>query len=341
MPRGKLARVYLLLGEEEFTRELWIQSLIERVLEPGSRDFNLEVRHAGQLNAEELDSALNTPPLLADRRVVVLRDVTSLKKGPRHVLDRYLEAPADNTVLLLVEPGLLPRTEKTLPERCEVVEFGRLDERALQKWVEQYVEKTLEARIDPAAAKLLVSVVGNEMSDLASELDKLTSYSGAGTIDVEAVEDLVGVRHGETLAELIDAIAARDASRSLTLLGPVLSQPKTTGVSILLALTTQILAMAHVRALMDEGVPAGRLQSLMWEFLPAGRGMMVRPWKEAVPAFVRAAAPWTSAELAAACETLLRTDMSLKDTKSSSDEQILSTAILELCARRKAAPSKR
>jgi DNA polymerase III delta subunit len=159
---------------------------------------------------------------------------------------------------------------------------------------------------------------------------------------VSAVEDLVGVRHGETLGDLLDAISVRDADKALRLLGHVLSQPRTTGVSVLLSLTTQTLALAYARALVDEGASASRLYDPLMEFLKSGKGVMTgRPWGEAVQSWVRAAGSWTSSELAAACETLLRADISLKDTRASSDEQVLATVILELCARRKSVPSKR
>ncbi len=339
---GNLECVYLLHGEEEFNKESKIQKLIETALDASERDFNLDVRYAGDLNAEVLDSVLNTPPLLANRRVVVIRDVTAMKKGARQILERYLASPAQDLLLILVESGPLAKSEKTLPTMCSVVEFPRLARKDLEKWVEQYAGSggTGGARITQEAAKLLLDVVGDDMGELASELDKLASYSANNTIDVSAVEDLVGVRHGETVGDLLDAIAFRDLNRALSLLGHVLSQSRTTGVSLVLALTTQTLGLAYARALLDEGVPTSRLYKALFDFLSAGKGLTARPWGEAVNCWARAAGLWTSSELQDACEMLLRADISLKDTRSSSDEQLLTSLILELCAREKPATSK-
>jgi len=335
-----LEPVYLLYGEEEFNKESNVQKLIDATLEASERDFNLDVRYAGDLTAETLDSVLNTPPLLASRRAVVIREISSMKKGARLILDRYLEAPAPDLLLILVENGPISKTEKTLPSRCSVVEFPRLARPDLQKWVEHY-SASRGARIMPDAARLLMDVVGDDMGELASELEKLANYSTNDSINVGAVEDLVGVRYGETLGDLLDAIAVRNVNRALGLLGHVLGQSRTTGVSILLALTTQTLGLAYARALMDEGVPAARLYNALFDFLSAGKGMTARPWKEAVKSWLNAASSWTGPELAAACEVLLRADISLKDTRSSSDEQRLTSLILELCARDQSVPAKR
>jgi DNA polymerase-3 subunit delta len=140
------------------------------------------------------------------------------------------------------------------------------------------------------------------------------------------------VRHGETVADLLDAIGWRDAGKSLGLLPHVLSQPRNTAVSLLLALTTQTMGIAYARALLDEGVPSSRLTTMLFDFLKAGKGgVTARPWGEAVSAWVRASGKWTSNELDAACDALLRTDILLKETRVSSDEQILTSLILEIC----------
>src|SRR5262245_8856049 len=124
---GKLENVYLLHGEEEFLKESKLQKMIDVALDPSARGFNLEVRSGLNLDARMLDALLSTPPLLADRRVLVIREVSELKKNARAVLERYLTVPAPDLLLILVERGLLGKTETSLASLCAVVEFGRLE----------------------------------------------------------------------------------------------------------------------------------------------------------------------------------------------------------------------
>src|SRR5258705_1502999 len=86
--------VYYLFGEDDFLKDSRSRDLIEAAVDPSTRDFNLEVRRAGELDAEGLDALLGTPPMLAERRVVAVRDLDKLKQGARAVLDRHLKRPA-------------------------------------------------------------------------------------------------------------------------------------------------------------------------------------------------------------------------------------------------------
>src|SRR6266699_730796 len=72
---------------------------------PDARDFNLAQRSAADLDPESFHSLVNTPPLLAAARVVVLRGIEDVRKTSkvRQALVRYLQAPNPTTLLILVQ----------------------------------------------------------------------------------------------------------------------------------------------------------------------------------------------------------------------------------------------
>src|SRR5512146_2973350 len=113
--------VYYLHGEDDYLKEDTLRRVIDAAVDPSTRDFNLEVRRATELDAETLGSLLDTPPMMADRRVVVLRDVAALKKDARAMLDRYLKSPASDLVLLLVAPAG-SKSDKTLESKSVPVD---------------------------------------------------------------------------------------------------------------------------------------------------------------------------------------------------------------------------
>ena len=99
--------------------------------------------------------------------------------------------------------------------------------------------------ITPDAADLLHGAVGNDLYQLVTELDKLASYTNGGAITEAAVADIVGIRRGETLSDLLDAILERNTAKAVALVPHILTQPKTTAVSVaVMALSTQMLAVA-------------------------------------------------------------------------------------------------
>jgi DNA polymerase-3 subunit delta len=321
--------VYYLFGDDDFQKEGASRDLVEAAVDPSTRDFNLEIRRASELDAEGLDALLSTPPMLAERRVVVLRDVDKLKKGARALLERYLTRPAHDTVLILVAPAGA-KADKALSERATAVEFAPLTGDRLPKWIVHHAKTALGRDITPEAVTLLAEAVGNDLAQLAVELEKLTSYSN-DTIDEHAVSDVVGVRRGESLGDLLDAVAAKDARAALGLIPIVMQLPKTTAVSIIMALTTQTLAIAYAEAALASGVSQRNLFAELMTLLKETGAYPGRPWGEAVTSWAKHTSRWTGAELDRALAALLSADAAIKETRLSTPEQLLTTLVLALC----------
>lgn len=321
--------VYYFFGDDDFLKEAKTRELVDAAVDPSTRDFNLELRRGAEIDAETLDALLGTPPMLAERRVVVLRDVDKLKKDARMVLLRYLDRPAPDVVLVLVSPAGV-KSDKLVADRSTAVEFAPLTGDRLPKWVAYHAETALGRRITSDAASLLVEAVGADLAQLAVELEKLASYT-TETIDERAVSEVVGVRRGESLGDLLDAVAAKEASAALALLPGVLQQPKTSAVSIVMFLTTQVLAMSYGVAARESGTPSRALFNEYMALLKESGAFPGRPWGEAVTAWSRNTDRWTSASVDAALAALLDADAALKETKLSSDEQILTSLVLALC----------
>ena len=328
--------VYVLFGDDEFRKDGAVRDLVAAAVDPSTRDFNLELRRGGDLSAEMLDALLGTPPMLAERRVVVIRDVDKLKKEARAMLGRYVARPASDLLLVLVAPAGA-KLDKELSQRGVAVEFEPLTGDRLPRWVSYHVEHVLGRVITPEAVALLIEAAGPDLTQLALELEKLASYTSE-TIDERAVGEVVGIRRGESLGDLLDAVAARDVASALALLPGVLQQPKTTAVSIVMNLTTQTLALAYGVAARERGTPPRALYNEYMTLLRESGAFPGRPWGEAVNAWTKYTDRWGAAELDDALAALLQTDAALKETRLSSPEQLLTTLVLRLCS---ADPSRR
>jgi len=324
------ASAYYFHGDDEFLKDEMIRQIIDTAVDPATRDFNLDLRRGGDIDGESLLSLLSTPPMMADRRLVVVRDVQGLKKDARTALDRYLASPTPDVVALLIAPAGA-KVDAALSTQASTVAFEPLTGDRVPKWVVHHVDTVLHSTITPPAVDLLISAVGNDLPQLAAELDKLVSYANGAAIDDEAVSAIVGVRRGETLGDLLDRVLAHDAPGALAVIDHVLAQPKTTAVSIVMALTTQMMAVAWARAARDRGVPAAGIERELFGLLKESSPYTGRPWGEAVSAWSRAIQAWRQPELDAAIDALLAADYALKESRLSSDEQIIASLVLTLC----------
>lgn len=331
LKRRSFDGAYYISGEDDYQKDDAVGQLLEAALDIQSRDFNLDNRRAADLDAETLGILLSTPPMMAERRVVVVRDIAGLKKDARKVLDRYLKNPAPDLLLIMTATGGT-KADATLSASATALNFDPLTGDQIPKWIAHHAGTELGAGITESAVELLQAAVGSDLYQLASELDKLASYVQGGEIDEDAVTAIVGVRRGETQADLLDAIADRSMSRALELIPHILAQPKTTGVSIVMVLSTQMLAISWGRARLDEGVSRGRLAKEYFDLLKETGAFPGRSWGSATAVWARAAERWGRDALDRALDVLLEADVALKESRVSSEEQLLATVVLSLCA---------
>ena len=195
-------------------------------------------------------------------------------------------------------------------------------------------------RSPSGAITLLQEAAGTELAQLKIELDKLVAFTGGGTINEAAISAVVGVRPGETLGDLLDAVARRDATAALAMLPAVLQQPKSGGVPIVLALTVQTLGIGWAQAARERGASPSRLNGDLFNLLKETGAYPWRAWGEFASTCARAADVWSSRNVDEALAALLEADVNLKTTRLSSDEQLVSNLVLALCgvtSRRRAA----
>ena len=330
---GPFEPVYYLHGADDYLKEDALRDLLASAVDPATRDFNLDIRTASELDAELLGSLLGTPPMMAERRVVVLRDVQAIKKDTRGTLDRYLDRPAPDLMLVMVAPASeSKKSDDDLRARSCSVEFAPLDDERLPKWIAHHAKAEHGTAISPEACAMLHSIVGNDLPALAGEIDKLASYASGATIDEDAVAAVVGVRRGETLADLLDRVAQRDAAGALAVLPHVMEQPKMGGVPVVMALTAQMLALGYGASLRAAGTSSRGLESEYWTFLKSGGGVMTgRPWGDAIRAWAREVERWSVRAVDRALALLYDADIALKDTRVSTEDRVLATTILAIC----------
>jgi DNA polymerase-3 subunit delta len=337
--RRQFDGAYYVYGDDEYQKNDAVKQLVAATVDPATRDFNLDTRRSAELDAESLGSLLGTPPMMAERRVAIIREVGALKKDARATLDKYLKNPShDTTVILVSAPGA--KTDRALQMSTTPMEFNPLDGSRVSRWILHHAKSVMEAEITESAADLLHEAVGNDLYQLASELDKLASYTNGATITEESVSAVVGIRRGETVADFLDKVLQRDATGALELIPHVLAQPKTSGVSVVMALSTQMLALAWGRCRLDSGLPQGRLEGEYFQLLKSTGAYPARPWGGAARAWALAARDWKVAECDRSVAALLAADVALKESRVSSEQQILATAVLAICsmsARRRAA----
>lgn len=327
LKKGAPDPVYLLHGDEDVLKDEAVRAVLAAAVDPAARDFNLDTRFAADLDAEAFHALVNTPPMMAERRAVVLRAVDQLGKRKSKVRDellRYLRAPSPTTVLILITAaGEDP--DAALARQATSVALAALEPERVPRWISHHASK-LSLTLEPDAVELLIEAVGNDLSALARELEKLASLAGDRPARAADVTALVGVRRGETVHDLVEAALARQAARAAQLVEPVLEQAGMSGVKIVTLLGTHLVGTALARAEHDRG--AGRIEGAVFQHLLAARPYGLRGYKDEAARWARWSARWTGAELSVALRAALAADRALKGTTVTDDRGILMQLVL-------------
>ncbi len=330
LKRGSLDPCYYFYGPADVLKDEAIAELLERTLDPGLRDFNLDIRSAGGLSPEDVSTLCTTLPMMADRRVVVIRDVEawSRKAKTKAAILRYLERPAKETLLILVQGGGDVEPDTDLAKACHAVEFGLIRRDHAERWVTKRAERHGVILTPEATTHLLVAVDG-DLGAAASELAKLAGLGGEGAVSLETVASLLGVRHGETQDDWRDALLADEPARAAGMLRHVLAQPGMSGVKLVTLVGQTLVGLAMTRELYDQGVRDGRLRSAMVSNLKRIR-VFGLSYDASAKAWAAAAPRWPTPRIRAALQAALAADQALKGTTISSEHGIITDLVISL-----------
>ncbi len=327
--QGNLAPVYYFFGPEDVLKDEAVRAIVDKALDPTLRDFNFDQRSAAQLDAEEVHALCNTLPMLADRRVVLLRDIEGWKRKTRGRAEflKYLERPSAETVVIMVQGAAEESEDKELAAGAYAVRFNPLPPERAHKWL-LHRAANLGVTFEAGAAEHLIRSVGSDLGALTSELSKLASLPAGEPLTAERVGELVGVRHGETVWDWSGAILEGRTARAAALLPSVLAQAGVSGVKLVTALGTALVGLGIARAHYDRGARGGALEAAVLKSLLRIRPFGLLGYKEEASRWSRSVSAWPGKRIRAALRDARDIDERLKNTTVSDERGLMMDLVL-------------
>ena len=335
---GDIPPAIYLYGDEDLLKDEAVRAILDAVVDSGLREFNYDIRSASQLDPEHVEALCTTLPMMANRRLVVIRDVEAWNKRARAkaAVLHYLARPAAETVLILVhgasrKEGERSEADADLARLTCAVEVGRYTPKMAEKWVVKRAEER-GLRLEPDAVSHLVRAVDAELGAARSELDKLAGLGGGAPITLEQLTALLGIRHGETQADWCDLILDDHPGRAAAILPHLLDQSGVSGVGLLSQLGTHLVGLGLARALYDRGQRGAGLERAVFDAI-----MRVRPgrldYRGAAAKWSRAAEEWPLRRVDAAIAAARGADQRLKGITLADDRGVLVDLIMQLAHR--------
>ncbi len=217
---GTLAPLYLFHGEETLLVDEAVQRVVDTAVGGGDRAFNLDVLSASDNDARDIVSRASSFPMMAERRVVVVRDVERMDEKGLELLTHFVENPSPTTCLVLVaaKADMRKKPFTTIRKNGVAIEFKALYDNQLPAWIEKRVLQ-LGKTIAPEAGKLLAAYVGSSLRALDNEIDKLMLFIlDRPSISADDVAAVVGFTREFSVFELQKAVGAKNLPRAVEIM---------------------------------------------------------------------------------------------------------------------------
>ncbi|MBX5473706.1 MAG: DNA polymerase III subunit delta [Thermoleophilia bacterium] len=264
MAARELKPVYLLTGGDTPKIARALRRLRARIGEEAT-----ELLSAREASGADAVAACNAMGLFGgEGRLVVVDEVERWKADDVKALAAYLAAPAPATVLALVGDEVKADSPlaKAVAKAGEVLSYN-VAKRRVPQWVAEQFAR-LGAKAEPDACRALVEVVGDDLDELASEIDKLATWAGGETVTVETVERLAVGRAETPIFALTDAWGRRDVAGVLAAAESLLERSHRPRSGELLRIAASLVGhvgrVRRIARLVDEGARpqeiAGRLK---------------------------------------------------------------------------------
>lgn len=232
----KFKSLYWLEGEEDFFIDQVTNYAEHHLLEESEKGFNLSILYGKETSWSAVINACRRYPMFAERQVVVLKEAQAMKDILK--LEAYIDKPLESTIFVVAhKQGKIDgrsKMAKLIKERGVLLSTKKMYDNQLPGWVEAYVSG-LGRAISQKAGILLVDHIGNDLSRMANEIEKLLVNLPEGKkIDENDIEKYVGISKEYNVFELQNAIGQKDMGRVMKIIQYFAANPKAGPIQMVL-----------------------------------------------------------------------------------------------------------
>src|SRR5690554_5888961 len=236
---GKTKPIYFLMGEEPYYIDAISKYIEQNLLSEAEKGFNQMVLYGRDVTVDDIIANAKRYPMMAEKQVVIVKEAQDLSRTMENLLS-YALNPQPTTVLVLCYKY------KTLDKRKKlakaVAEKGLLFEskKMYDDKVPDWIRRVLAGRgytITPKASQMLVEFLGNDLSRISNELEKLQLIIKPGDqITPQLIEENIGISKDFNNFELQNAIGERDIKKAFAIVQYFSQNPKNNPMVMTIAL---------------------------------------------------------------------------------------------------------
>lgn len=237
--KGNIKPVYFLMGEEPYYIDGISQYIEKNVLSEEEKGFNQTVLYGRDVSVEDVISSAKRYPMMAERQVIIVKEAQDLSRTIENLVS-YAKNPQPTTVLVMCYKYKTLDGRKALAK--EIKKTGVLFEskKIYENQVPNWISRVLSGKgytITPKASQMLVEFLGNDLSKINNELEKLQLILKPGEqITPNIIEENIGISKDFNNFELQNAIGAKDVKKAFAIIQYFSQNPKNNPIVVTLGM---------------------------------------------------------------------------------------------------------
>lgn len=226
---GQIKPIYFLMGEEPYYIDKLSDFIEQNVLSEDEKGFNQTVMYGRDATIEDVVATAKRYPMMAERQVVIVKEAQELIRTIDKLED-YAENPMVSTVLVVCYKYKTLDKRKKLPKIVAksgvLYESKKLYENQVGEWIKRVLAGK-KYTIEPKANAMLVEFLGNDLSKINNELEKLQIIlSKETTITSKHIEENIGFSKDFNNFELLNALSCRNQLKAYQIVQYFCDNPK-------------------------------------------------------------------------------------------------------------------
>lgn len=210
---GNIKPIYFLMGDEPYYIDKLSDYIEDNVLTEDEKGFNQTVLYGRDATIEDIVSTAKRYPMMAERQVVIVKEAQDLIKTIDR-LESYAENPMPSTVLVICYKyktlDKRKKVTKNITKSGVVFESKKMYDNQVGQWITRVLQGKGIA-IEPKANAMLVEFLGNDLSKIIKELEKLQIVLPKGTsITAKLIEENIGFSKDFNNFELLNAVGSKN-----------------------------------------------------------------------------------------------------------------------------------
>ena len=209
--------VYFLQSEESYFVDVIVNELEKTVLQESEKAFNQIILYGKEINARQILDQIMQFPMMASHRLVIVKEAQELRDIEG--LTSYIENPSIQSILVFAfkHKKLDKRKKKiwtALKKSATILDAKKLYDNQIPAYINSMTEE-LELSIDQKSCMLLSQYLGNDLSKISNELNKLALNLEKDThINTGHIQKYIGINKDFNLFELQKAIGQKDKQKA-------------------------------------------------------------------------------------------------------------------------------